>query len=327
MNQAKGQLWRMVSQLSTVEKKGEKVTLQIALGSFGNSDHEESGHFKLHTPLTTDLDLLSEQLFMLKIGGSEEYCGYALQATLDSLDWSESDKDLQIIFIAGNEQFSLGAVSYSKACKQASKRHIIINTIYCGEEQEGIDNLWADAAKRGKGKYLTISLDSMVKLTETLWDKKIIRYSDKLNSTYVPFGANGEKLMKRQVRQDENALLLGNAFLRDRVMFKISDHYYNASWDLVDAYAQDSTILQKLKPYDLPEHLKNMSNAQRGKYLQQQQEKRALYKEGAAVYCERAVEHLQISTGVTDLTLTLDNTIIETIKEQGKKRDFYFQHK
>ncbi|MBL4753252.1 MAG: VWA domain-containing protein [Flavobacteriales bacterium] len=325
VNQAKGQFWRMVNELSKVEKKGEKVTLQIALGSFGNSDFEENGFFKLHTPLTTDLDLLSEQLFILEIGGSEEYCGYAIQTALDSLDWSANEQDLKIIFIAGNESFSSGTVSYSNACKQASKRHIIINTIYCGTEQAGIDDLWADGAKRGKGKYLTISQDSAAKLTETLWDKKIIRYSAQLNGTYVPFGKDGEKLIKRQIRQDENALLLGNAFLRDRVMFKISKHYHNASWDLVDAYTQDSLILQKLEPDDFPVHLKAMTRTQKHTYLQQKQVERELYKEGAAVYCEKAKEHLAITTGITGLTLTLDNTIIDTIKEQGMNSGFEFK--
>ena len=45
--------------------------------------------------------------------------------------WSESSKDYKAIFIAGNEAFDQGKVSYKDACKEAITKGIIVNTIIC----------------------------------------------------------------------------------------------------------------------------------------------------------------------------------------------------
>lgn len=322
--QAKGQIWRMINELSKAKKKGEKAEIEIALGSFGNEAFRESGHFKLHSPLTKDYDLFSEKLFDLKTSGSNEYCGHAIMTALDSIDWSKDKKDLKVIFIAGNEAFDQGATDYTKACKLAIDKRIIINTIYCGKEEEGIQYLWADGAKKGKGKYLTINQDTTSKLYETFWDNKFIEYNEQINGTYIPYGVEGEKFLKRQVMQDKNALLLGKLYLRERLIFKITRNYQNPHWDIVDAYQQDSLILEKLDEEDFPANMHSMNEAQKLTYIQKQHLLRGLYIEGAEVCYQKAKAAIMKLTDGGDYTPTLDNSIIETIREQGKKLGFEF---
>ena len=325
ISQAKGQFWRMVNELAKIQKNGQKPSIQISLGTFGNKESKENGYFKLYSQLTTDIDSISEHLFTLTTQGSEEYCGYALEVALDSLRWSKSKEDLRIIFIAGNEPFNQGTVDYVKVCKKAAKQKIIINTIYCGKKEEGIKNEWQMASGIANGKFTTIDKDSIIKYGETLWDKKIIDLNDKLNKTYVPFGLFGENNLKRQIKQDENVLLLGNSFLRERAIFKSTDKFMNESWDLVDAYIQDSSILKALTINDLPELMKPMTDSQRKEYLDLRNKKRQLYKESIRIYYDESLELIKGSSDKDSGSSTLDNIIINTIKEQAQKKGFEFK--
>jgi len=325
INQTKRQIWKTINKLTKAEKKGDNVTIEFAIGSYGSINFPENGHFFMHAPLSSDLDLISEKIFDLRIGGREEYCGYALKNCLDSLQWSDNKDDLKVIFIAGNESFNSGEIDYSIPCKKASKNHIFINTIYCGDELEGVENFWADGAKRGKGIFMTIDQESTLAITETLWDKKIINYNEKLNSTYIPYGDLGLKHLERQTKQDENAFSLGNAFLRDRIMFKVSDYYKNSNWDLVDAFKEDNEIIKNIRQTDFPQNLRTMSIDKKRKYLQLKLKERNLYKELALIYCKKAEEILENTRAETSMNLTLDNQIIDTIIEQGKLKNFEFK--
>ncbi|HNW70562.1 MAG TPA: VWA domain-containing protein [Bacteroidales bacterium] len=325
LSQAKGQIWRMVNELSKAQKNNQKPIIQIALGTFGNGAFGENGYFHLYTPLTSDIDSISENLYSLTTGGNLEYCGFAINFALDSLAWSKNKNDLKLIFIAGNEPFNQGSIDYISTCKKAVKKNILVNTIYCGDEKAGIKDLWEDGAKTARGKYMVINQDSLIKYGETFWDKKIIEYNDKLNKTYIPYGLEGEKWFQRLLKQDENVLSFGNAFMRERVVYKASNNYQNILWDLVDAYMNDSTILNKIKLNDLPDKMKSMTTEKKKQYLEQKNTERELYKEGINTYYIKAQEFIKTSTGNEDASVTLDNAIIKTIIEQATKKDFIFR--
>jgi uncharacterized protein YegL len=325
ISQAKGQFWRMVNELAKAKKNGQSPVIEIAIGTFGHFESVHSGFFKLHTPLTADIDLAAENLFHVAIEGQDEYCGHAIQCSLDSLQWSSSKDDLKIIFIAGNEPFDQGPTDYSKACKSAVKKNVIVNTVYCGKEEDGIKFLWEQGAKAAKGKFTFISLDSAIKYGETFWDKKITDLNDRFNSTYVPYGPDGEKHLTRQLKQDGNAILLGSSFMRDRVIFKASDMYNNAKWDLADAYKSDSSILRRLEPGHLPCNMREMTIEKKKEYLEKKTKERSVYKESIQLYYDKAQEELKAASVAGSTTLTLDSRIITILKEQAKKKRYAFE--
>ncbi|MCB0844103.1 MAG: VWA domain-containing protein, partial [Bacteroidetes bacterium] len=125
IEKAKAQLWNIVNQLSDARYEDEYPNLHISLYIYGG-DHlsYESGYVKQLTPFTSDLDLISEELFALTTNGGEEYCGQVIKASLDELEWSSSPKDLKLVFIAGNEPFSQGPVPFREVCKRAAERDI-----------------------------------------------------------------------------------------------------------------------------------------------------------------------------------------------------------
>jgi von Willebrand factor type A domain len=324
--QAKGQIWRMVNDLTKAEKNNMKPIVQLSLGTYGNADFQNNGFFKLYTPLTTDVDLVSESLFQLDTGGDQEYCGHAIQYALDSLKWSKNPGDLKIIFIAGNEPFNQGATDYREACKNAAMKNVIVNTIYCGGRTEGQLGAWDIGAKIAHGNFMCINQDTVVRFGETFWDKKIIELNNWFNDTYEPYGSEGELCLQRQLKQDENALLLGNDFMRERILFKSSDAYENSHWDLVDAYRRDSTILGKIPINELPFNLQDLTLGEMRLYLDLRIKQRELCKETIGMYSSKALEFLLIDSNVNNSTTTLNSTIISVVRDQASQNGFNFRN-
>ena len=113
IDQAKAQLWKVVNELARARRNGRHPQLEVALFEYGNNGLRESeGWLRMVSDLTTDLDLISEKLFGLTTNGGDEYCGEVIGRAVDRLSWSGSDDVLKVIYIAGNEPFDQGRVSY-----------------------------------------------------------------------------------------------------------------------------------------------------------------------------------------------------------------------
>ena len=133
IEQAKTQLWSIVNEFAMAKRDGKVPVVQVALYEYGKSSlPAKENYLRMILPLTTDLDKVSAELFVLRTNGGDEYCGTVIKAATEGLKWSESNKDLKVIFIAGNEPFTQGKVDYRKSCKAAISKGIIVNTIHCG---------------------------------------------------------------------------------------------------------------------------------------------------------------------------------------------------
>src|SRR3954465_14738362 len=129
IDQAKSQLWKIVNELAAARCDDKtRPTIKIALYEYGNSGLPATlGYIRQVSPLTNDLDLISEKLFALRTNGGEEYCGQVIKTSLDKLEWSTSGADLKLIFIAGNEPFTQGEVPYRASCTLAKQRDVVVN--------------------------------------------------------------------------------------------------------------------------------------------------------------------------------------------------------
>ena len=179
IEQAKSELWRIVNEFVAARRGGVGPELQVALYEYGNSGlSAESGFIRLISPLTTDLDKISENLFGLRTNGGSEHCGQVIQRAVEELKWSDSGADLKMIAIAGNEPFSQGPVDYRQACKAAIAKGIMVNTIHCGG---GIPEDWRDGALLADGKAMNIDQNQKVVHIEAPQDKEIARLGENLN--------------------------------------------------------------------------------------------------------------------------------------------------
>ena len=263
LEQAKSRLWDVVNTLTTLKYEGKTPSIEIALYEYGNQGlSSKTNYIRQVTALTTDLDLISEKLFALKTNGGDEFCGAVIQTSVKELKWDDAKSTMKLIYISGNESFDQGSVNYKTAISGALKSNIYVNTIYCGDKQEGVSLFWQDGAINGHGKYFNIDSDEKIEYIKTPYDDMINACNDKLNKTYIGYGKNGVLKKRTQEAQDYNAKSISLENNAARVVSKCNAAYCNSSWDLVDTYKDDTANIDKIKEEDLPVEFKNKSKEQ-----------------------------------------------------------------
>jgi len=276
IDQAKSRLWNIINTLTTLKYKGKTPVVEIALYEYGNDGLAAEGNFiRQVTPLTTDLDLISEKLFSLRTNGGSEYCGAVIREAVKKLEWGHNEADMKLIYIAGNEPFSQGGISYKEAVAAALGRNIFVNTIFCGNKSEGVETFWKDGADRGKGKYFNIDPDQKVRFIETPYDARIHACNEKMNRTYIGYGAMGVSKKQNQELQDKNAGSISRSNYAERAVSKSKAVYKNDSWDLVDRLQEDKEALNRLKKDELPQELRDKDKAEIEKIVAAKSKERA----------------------------------------------------
>lgn len=329
IEQAKSQLWKMVNELATSKKNGKAPIIELALYEYGKSSlAQEKGYLQQLVPLTNDLDLVSEKLFALQTNGGEEYCGWVIQDATENLKWSESNEDLKIIIIAGNEEFTQGTVDYKTTCKGAITNGIVVNTIYCGDCEEGIRFMWKDGADRADGKYMCINQNDQVAHIETPYDSEIGKLNEELNKTYVAFGQKGKEKQARQLNQDYNAKSYGAANNAERAISKSKKSTYNnATWDAVDAMAENDDFVEEVEVEELPEEMKDMDTKERKAYIEKKAEERAAIQEKIQEAAKKRTAFIteKRKEAAGDSKNTLDAVMLKAVREQAEKQAFKFE--
>lgn len=288
IDQAKSRLWDIVNTLTTLKFQGKAPQIEIALYEYGNDYlSESSGYIRQVMSFSNDLDLLSEKLFALRTNGGLEYCGAVIRESINRLTWTDGKSDMKLIYIAGNESFDQGKVSYKEAIRSAVSRDVYVNTIYCGNRKQGIRESWENGAELGKGKYFNIDSDRKVRYISTPYDDRISECNLKLNSTYIGYGVSGAEKQMNQVRQDENAKSISKENYAARTVSKSKQVYKNTSWDLVDYYEENNS-LKDVKKSDLPKELQNKSEKEIEQMIQdKQKERKTIQKEIADLAVKR----------------------------------------
>ena len=327
IDQAKSQLWKIVNEMARAKTAdGKQPNIKIALYEYGNDDLSAwEGYVRQVSPLTSDLDVLSEKLFSLKTNGGNEYCGYAINSSLNQLGWTASEADLKMIFIAGNEDFTQGGVSYQSASATAKRKGVIVNTIYCGHVNEGISLGWKSGAELTGGSFMSIDQNSKTAYIPTPYDEKIAALNDNLNATYVYYGKEGESRKEQQMMQDNNAASYGVANMAERSFCKSSHAYKNSSWDLVDAAKDNEKIISQIKSDDLPKEMRIMSLEQRKAYIRKKSEERmAIQNEIQALNSKRET-YIYRATPQSSKGQMLDRSMMKAIKQQGSSKNLKWE--
>jgi hypothetical protein len=325
IGQAKSRLWKIVNELATARKNGQAPRLQVALYEYGqDSIPAQAGYLRCIVPLSGDLDRISEELFKLQTNGGQEYCGQVIQTAVRGLQWSGRGSDLKMIVIAGNEPFSQGGTDYKNSCREAISRGIMVNTIFCGNYQEGLQTEWKAGADLADGQYLAIDADQSPPPIAAPQDNEIARLSQELNQTYLGYGKDGSGGKARQKEQDLNAATLSGEVMAQRAAAKASPQYSNSAWDLVDAKKAGQVKLEEMAEADLPQEMKGMSAQERNEYVAALQGKReTLQKKIARLHDERE-RFVEDKLKNQAATSTLDAAIIRALRLQAAAKNFSF---
>lgn len=322
IDQAKSRLWNIVNTLTTLKYNGKTPNIEISLYEYGNDGLSiQSNFIRQVTPLTTDLDLISEKLFSLKTNGGSEYCGAVIQDATKQLQWEKETKAMKLIYISGNEEFTQGGVNYKEAISDALKNNIYVNTIYCGSQSDGINLLWKDGADVGKGKYFNIDSNQAVQYIATPYDVEISNCNVKINKTYIGYGKQGVSKKANQEVQDQNAESVSTGYLAERTLSKSKVAYKNESWDLVDKVKDDKDALKKIKKEELPKELQNKTQEEIKVVIDNKTKEREIIQKEIAVLAKKRQDFIDAAAKKAktqdDLGDAISTSIVTLAKAKG----------
>jgi hypothetical protein len=322
IDQAKSRLWNIVNTLTTLKYDGKTPDIEIALYEYGNDGlSKQSNYIRQIAPLSTDLDLISEKLFSLSTNGGNEYCGAVIQDATKQLKWAKDNNNMKLIYIAGNEEFNQGGINYKEAISNALKNDIYVNTIYCGDKTQGINELWKDGADYGKGKYFNIDSNQTVRYIVTPYDVEITKCNEKINKTYIGYGSKGSEKKMNQEMQDKNAQKVSASNYAERAVSKSKAVYKNDSWDLVDKVKDDATAISKIKKEELPAELRNKSTAELKVIVAQKTKERENIQKEIGELAKKRQEYIDTEAKKTkkqdDLGNAINTSIVAFAKVKG----------
>ena len=322
INQAKSQLWELVNELSYAKCRNDiQPSLQIALYEYGNDRlNAREGYIRQVSAFTNDLDDISGKLFSLTTNGGNEYCGKVIQTSLNQLDWGKRTHDLNLIFIAGNEPFNQGPVSYQNAASNACAKDVTVNTIFCGDYNQGASTHWKHGASLTQGDYIAINHDKQTVHIPSPYDDSILEKNSALNATYISYGSKGKAKAAMQAEQDSNASQYGQANAVKRAVSKSSHFYKNSSWDLVDAVAEDDMELEEVAIASLPSELQGKSTKEIESYIEAKRKERIKIQEEITQLNKKRLEYVSQKQNTGDNELR--NAMLEAIKKQATKKEY-----
>lgn len=326
IEQAKTTIWQIVNAASNLRYGDAAPTLEIALYDYGNTTISNATYVRKQVDLISDLDSISGKLFGLFTNGGDEYCGAVIESSLNELKWSTDPQDLRIIYIAGNEPFNQGPADYKKVLKDATSKGVIVNTIYCGPYDQGVQEFWYDASLVSQGNYFNIDANRDVVAIETPYDRDINSYNDSLNTTYMGYGSNGYYRMQKQAEEDNNAFSKGAGTKADRAASKASENYSNGSWDLLDAEKEGRVQLDSLKTEELPKELQGKTKAEQQKIIDEKRADRERYQGEINELAQKRSEYINeekkkraLESGQEDLGTSIINSMNKYASENGYK--------
>ena len=205
---------------------------------------------------------------------------------------------------------------------------MVVNTIHCGSESEGIDGGWKKGAELADGKFLIIDSNKAVVHIEAPQDAEIVKLNEELNKTYLAYGAAGARGAANQMAQDANAAKSRRAGAAlHRAVTKASAQYKNATWDLVDAAKEKDFDLAKVADKDLPEELRPLDPAAREAVVETKSKERAAIQEKILALNKQreaflAGKRKELAEKGGD---TLDAAMAETVRSQAAKKGVKFE--
>lgn len=276
IEQTKRQLWKLVNSLSSYQLNGKKPELEIAILQYGSSQlPASSGYMRILSPLSTQLDQVSQKLFSLKANGSEEFVPMVIAKSALALDWENSSDTVRSLFVAGNETIHQGPVKADSLKDLMKQLFIPVNTIFAGSADAAVFQEWQKLATDLDGSSGNIDPSLQIPDIKSPFDQKLIDLNEAFNKTIIVYGSNGQGSLDSYLHTDALYGGSGGSFY-DLVGAKTSGFYDMSKWDLVVAIKEKNLDIATVDKSKLPTDLQTLSNAEilaivDAKYLERKQ--------------------------------------------------------
>lgn len=327
IDSARMKLWAVVNELAQAKPVPR---LRVGLLTYGspNVSTPQQGWIVRQIDLTSDLDAVHERMMALTTTGGDEFVGWVLHDALANMSWSDDAQALKLVFVAGNESAdqAVQVHDFRHVAEQAAAQDIIINAIFAGNAQQGINQKWQEVAEYGRGTYSAIDMQAGTVQIATPQDELLRQLNEQLNATYLAYGKNGKTRQANQKEQDDNAAKLGPESGAGRVAAKASLLYENEAWDLVDADKNEAFDIKSVALQDLPVEMQAMSDEQRKDHVQEMSARRSELQEQIQKVSGKRDAFLGAQRAQNNPEKTsLDQAIRRTVREQAQAKGFQFE--
>ena len=218
--------------------------------------------------------------------------------------------------------FYKAALLTAKHVMQLKTKNVIVNTIYCGDRQQGIREHWNLNTECGNGSFTNIDQNAKVEEIPTPYDSTIYTLNSKLNSTYISYGASGNDKFKGQAEMDFANTSLSKSVGLQRIAIKGNkDLYKNSTWDMVDATTNDSMYYAKVEMKTLPDSLKNKTRAQLKEIIQKKTAERGVIQQNIDSLNKQRLDFItnEKKKNSSLSQNTLESEVEKTIRVQAKR--------
>ena len=322
---AKQRLWDIVNEIGQARPQPD---LRLAIITYGNPSYgEQGGYVRVDMPFTRDLDAVMQTLFSFGTNGGDEYVARAVHTAVQDLDWSQTPNAMRVLFVAGNERADQDPlIQVHAAAAAASGKGIVVNSLYCGNEDDAIIAGWQEVATLTNGLFASINQNAAaVANIATPMDEDLARLNRELNETYVAFGAEGDRYKQNQLEQDENAADMSLPSVASRAITKAGALYRNSGWDLVDA-AESGVEFEEMAPESLPEPMRDMSPGERREYVANLAQKREAIAEEIVALGQKREDYIAGErAGLASADEGLDAAIVKGIRDIARETGFRFE--
>lgn len=314
ISQAQNEIWKTISFLEGFEKDSLETVIEIAVISYGNIDHIETDHVNVISDFTDDIDVIAKALWLMKTGGSFEFCGSAIKNAMDSLSWAKENL-FKCMIIAGNEPFDQGEIKFEESIKLAKENGVKLNTIYCGDRERGVYENWERASELGNGIFAHIDQQISSDEFKTPYDQSLIQFYYDYKSTFIDEDFGEEKL-----NQFDDKGEISPAF-RDMIIYKFGR--IKKEKDLIDKFEDSNWELDKFNASEIPSPWQNLDKRKLKFKLLEYSRMRNLYREGFEAFTQKVEDFLRITVQpkLSDKTLNLamKEMILQQLIEYGYK--------
>ncbi|MCR9205696.1 MAG: VWA domain-containing protein [Halobacteriovoraceae bacterium] len=360
ITQVRDGLWKTLNSLGELKKDGQKAKVRLALYEYGSGVVPKEANFiQLLTPLTTDHTQLAQALFATEAKGGTEYSGVALKMATNDLKWTQMSEDFRSIVIAGNETIHQGPVNPLDSAKVALNNDILINTVFAGPQTHTVPTFggggfgggtcggffcpptnpnpqppvdpqvnpifleWKQMAEAGGGAALNIDHNQSVPYIESPFDADIVKFTEKINTTFLPFGKKGQDEFQRMIDLDRDIRNSGAGTYMDWGNYRggTFGRSTQATWDLVSLAIEAETDTEKdlektllsLADEELPESLRGKTLAEKLSLVEDQvKARKAIQAKVAELQAKRAEF---VEEELRNLNAQGEKTFSEAIKQ------------
>ncbi len=315
---AKQKIWSIASRMAT-----GKPTPEVRVGLVAYRDIGDEYVTRV-VPLTKDLDAVYKQLMGFQaVGGGDgpEAVQDGLADAVNKMQWSDSKRVAKMIFLVGDAPaHEQDKARLFNAAKQAINKGIVVNTIRCGADGNA-GGQFTEVAKLADGHFDSIDQTGGVVAVATPYDTDLAKLNGDLMDTAVYAGHVRAQAAAEHRREEAKGMAAPAAADRISFMSKSGGGAAASGAAAVGAIdlADKPELAGKMAKDDLPANMQKMSEDERVKFAQAQQQKRQDLEKKIVELSKKRDEFVAKKAG--EKKDSFDERVFESVKVAAKKAD------